>query len=200
MALFPSVVVLGLIGLCITGGLALSGSAWWWAAFICVACATCVGGWLIRERDLERKTVQVEYEMDEGEQRVWSDLERALLAIAACRQVWQRTAEGSVHDRKYHAGASSLIKRQSVHIRKGTPPYFKTNVHLIAVDLRGQTLYWTPRYILVYQGRRVGLVRYRDLVTSTDTTRFIEEEGVPSDARVVDTTWRICQQVRRTRS
>jgi len=190
LALFPAVLVLSLIGLCVTGGLALSGSAWWGAAFVCIACAACAGGGVVRDRDLKRKTVQVEYEMDEGERRVWSDLERALLGIGACRRVWQRTAEGEVRDRKYHAGASSVVRRHAIRIRKGTPSYFKTNVQLVAVDLRGQTLYWTPRYILVYQGRRVGLVRYRDLLASTDTTRFIEEEGVPGDAQVVDTTWR----------
>jgi hypothetical protein len=78
----------------------------------------------------------------------------------------------------------------AMSIRRCAPPYFKSNIVPIGVGIKGQTLYWTPRYILVYQGRNVGLVRYRDLQATLDTTRFIEDGAAPRDARVVDTTWR----------
>jgi len=190
VALFPVVLLLGVAAFSVAAALALSASAWWWLAFACIVSGTYAGGWFVHERDLERKTIQVDYEMDSGERTVWSELERALLAIGACRRVWQRTAERQVRERKYHAGASSVIRRDSVRIRRATPPYFKSNVPLVAMHVRGQTLYWTPRYVLVYQGSRVGLVRYRDVEVSLETTRFVEEEGVPGDARVVDRTWR----------
>ena len=43
--------------------------------------------------------------------------------------------------------------------------------------------------MLIYDGRSVGAVGYRTLVLSVRRARFIESEGVPSDATVVDQTW-----------
>jgi len=95
-----------------------------------------------------------------------------------------------VHDRKYHAGASSLVRRKSTFIRKAQPPYLKTNIETISIGVGRQTLHFFPDRVLVYDARGVGAVSYLHLELSAASSRFIESEGVPRDAKVVDYTWK----------
>ena len=53
-----------------------------------------------------------------------------------------------------------------------------------------QTLYLFPDRILVVDSTGVGAVSYSELAVQIDTSRFVEDEGVPNDAQVVDRTWR----------
>jgi hypothetical protein len=53
-----------------------------------------------------------------------------------------------------------------------------------------QTLYFLPDRLLVYDSAGIGAISYRTLSLSATRQRFIEEDSVPSDATVVDRTWR----------
>jgi hypothetical protein len=72
------------------------------------------------------------------------------------------------------------------------PPYLRTNVPVPSIRLGTVSLYFLPDRLLVYAGSNVGAVAYRDLKIEVRDQRFIEEgmSSVPSDAQVVDTTWR----------
>ena len=39
------------------------------------------------------------------------------------------------------------------------------------------------------QGSKIGALNYSDIVTDTHTTRFVEHEQVPKDAKIVGETW-----------
>jgi hypothetical protein len=53
-----------------------------------------------------------------------------------------------------------------------------------------QTLYFFPDRILVFEGPEVGAVSYDSVSVVLGQTRFVEENGVPADAQIVDSTWR----------
>jgi hypothetical protein len=95
-----------------------------------------------------------------------------------------------VHDRKYHAGASSVVRRRSISVGRQHPPFVKTNIVVPSVPVGEQTLYFFPDKVLVFEANGVGAVGYENLAIRCEATRFIEEQGVPSDAKVVDSTWR----------
>lgn len=60
----------------------------------------------------------------------------------------------------------------------------------ISIGVGRQTLYFFPDRVLVYDVNGVGAVNYSSLQIAVNPTRFIEEDGVPRDAEVVDRTWR----------
>ena len=66
-----------------------------------------------------------------------------------------------------------------------------TNVFISIPLLKacGRSLYFMPDGILVYDSRGVVYVDYLDIKTRVSTTRFIEDYP-PSDANIVDHTWR----------
>lgn len=136
------------------------------------------------------KTVVLFYDFDPEMEDVYGQLHSAAEKIAGCSSAWHIEAQGDVHDRKYHAGASSLVRRKTTFIRKAEPPYVKSNIETIAIGVGRQTLHFFPDRVLVYDSNGVGAVGYQELRINVKPSRFIEDGTPPHDAKVVDRTWK----------
>lgn len=140
--------------------------------------------------DTLAKTVVLFYDFDPEMEEAYGQLHSAAEKIAGCAATWHIEAQGNVHDRKYHAGASSLVRRKSTFIRKAEPPYVKSNIETIAIGVGRQTLHFFPDRVLIYDSNGVGAVGYQELSINVKPSRFIEDGTPPRDAKVVDRTWK----------
>ncbi len=141
-------------------------------------------------RDLLQKSVVLMYELDPTLERSLQTLHTAADALTAAGGVWHVASRAQVHDSKYHAGAGSLISRKSTRFDRAAPPFVKTNIQTVAVNVGTQTLHFFPDRVLIYDKNGVGGVGYRQLQLQAGATSFIEDETVPRDATVVGHTWR----------
>ena len=143
-------------------------------------------------KDIERKGFVLQYELDEGAERAAAAFVETCEKIQTVRSSWYMNATRDVIDRLYHAGAASVIRRSFTRLQMQEPPYLRTNVPVPSIRLGTVNLYFLPDRLLVYAGSNVGAIAYRDLKIEVRDHRFIEEgmSSVPSDAQVVDTTWR----------
>ena len=114
--------------------------------------------------DTLAKTVVLFYDFDPEMEEAYGQLHSAAEGIAGCAAAWHIEAQGNVHDRKYHAGASSLVQRKSTFIRKAEPPYVKSNIETIAIGVGRQTLHFFPDRVLIYDSNGVGAVCYQQLI------------------------------------
>lgn len=152
--------------------------------------ASAVGIYAAYSYDILEKTVVLFYEFDPDMEATYTQLHSAANQLANCAVAWHVEAAGKVYDRKYHAGASTLISRKRTSIQKTEPPYVKTNIETIAIAVGRQTLHFFPDRVLIYDTNCVGAVGYQELSVDVNATRFIESESVPRDAEVVDRTWK----------
>lgn len=107
--------------------------------------------------------------------------------------MWHIESRGNItttYDWKVNAGASSVVKRKAIAPHAGSPPYFQCNISIPVLPAGRQRLYFLPDRILVWDTNGVGAVGFDQLDVSSGEQRFIEDGGVPSDARVVDKTWK----------
>lgn len=136
------------------------------------------------------KTVVLFYDFDAEMEEVYGQLHSAAEKIAGCSSAWHIEAQGNVHDRKYHAGASSLVRRKTTFIRKAEPPYVRSNIETIAIGVGRQTLHFFPDRVLIYDSNGVGAIGYQELRINVKPSKFIEDGTPPHDAKVVDHTWK----------
>ena len=185
MRLWPVVAIVSVVIL----GFGVS-SNWpaWLLALLVVTGA--VGTYMAHARDALEKTVVLFYEFDPDMEAAYAQLHSAASQLSRCAAAWHIEASGKVHDRKYHAGASDLVRRKNTSIQGAEPPYVKTNIETIAVGVGRQTLHFFPDRVLVYDTNGVGAVGYPELRVDVSATRFIESDSVPRDAEVVDRTWK----------
>jgi hypothetical protein len=140
--------------------------------------------------DQLRKTTVLLYDLEDSIETAYQRLHTAATGLASCRGVWHIAASGQVRDKKYHAGADTLVDRKPTSISFSSPPFMKTNIDTIAIEVGRQTVHFFPDRILVHAPNGVGAVAYTALALEVAVSRFIEDQGVPSDAQVVDYTWR----------
>lgn len=140
--------------------------------------------------DTLTKTVVLFYDFDPEMEEAYDQLHSAAENIADCAAAWHIEAQGKVHDRKYHAGASSLVRRKTTFIRKAEPPYVKSNIETIAIGVGRQKLHFFPDRVLIYDSNGVGAVGYKELRINVKQGRFIEDGALPRDAKVVGRTWK----------
>ena len=140
----------------------------------------------------KRRTVTITYEFEDDKASVFKQLISAFNNLASNKNVWALIDSRNVydsHESKLNAGAGNLINRSDVQVGEGKPPWVNTNIDVPVLNARKQTLYMMPDGIFVYDNKGVGFVEYEDVSVSDSTTRFIEERP-PSDAKIVDHTWK----------
>lgn len=166
--------------------LALGVSPW---LYIPLALVFSAGTILAYYRDTLKTSVVLMYQLDEETSTAYRNLFEAVSSICRCDAAWHISARGSVLDRKYHAGASELLKRQPVRVAANAPPALRTNLSINCLALGNRHLYFFPDRILVYAPEGVGAVDYHDLRLDVQATCFIENGRPPRDAQIVDYTW-----------
>ncbi|MDX2054213.1 MAG: DUF4236 domain-containing protein [Polyangiaceae bacterium] len=141
--------------------------------------------------DRERRSARIIYDVDQTEV-----VERLALAnevgrsLGSTARLWHISHSVATTDQKKNAGASNLIRRTRIRSVPGSLPRVKLNVEPYCVPAGPQKVVMLPDRLLVWDGRTLAGVPYEHLVVSSAATRFIEEEGLPSDSRRVGTTWR----------
>lgn len=141
-------------------------------------------------RDLLGKTTVMLYDIESDFAKVIEQLHSAFDNIKSCRAIWHLEAEGRVLDRKYHAGASHLVRRNSITLTIKNPPFVRTNVATPSIPVGRQTLYFFPDKVLVFEPNGVGAVSYENLYIDISDINFIESGSVPKDAEIIETTWK----------
>ena len=141
-------------------------------------------------RDLLSKTTVLFYEFEPELEHKYEQLLEAAEQLSNCSKCWHVSASGKVIDKKYHAGASNLVERKITEINITEPPYIKTNVKTVSIGVGKQVLHFFPDRVLVYDKSGIGAVNYNDLIIGVSDRQFVENGNVPSDAVVVDRTWK----------
>lgn len=141
-------------------------------------------------KDQLRKTVVLMYELDGSMEHALEALHAGAGTLISAHTTWHISSHATVLDRKYHAGASKVVERKVTRFAPASPPFVRTNVETIAVNVGAQTLYFFPDRVLIYDSNGVGAVTYQGLQVFVSSKHFVENEGVPRDAIIVGHTWR----------
>lgn len=156
------------------------------AAFV----AGMIFSWRVHKGDELKRTTPLFYELEQDALERFTAIQQACGALAQAARVWRVESKQPTFDWKRNAGASSLITRQPIASGRLSPPCIATNVEILGLRLNDSTLFFMPDLIFVWQNNHYGAVSYDALDVSFSPTRFIEEDGVPRDAQVIDHTWR----------
>ena len=159
-----------------------------------LVCAAALPGWAIgRWFDSYRRSTVLYYDLEGDAEAAYNRLAEGFDDLAKCAGKWHIEAGGAIQNLtawKRNAGASYLVKRKATTLAYRLPSVIKSNVSPPALHVGKQVMFFMPDVVLVQDGKRVGAVGYPDLRIRWQDSRFIEDDKVPSDARIVDHTWK----------
>ena len=148
------------------------------------------GTWWLRQWDKSRRTTVLLYDIDAAGEGNYAEVLSAFKELDASNRVWKITTQGRVTDGRYHAGASHLIRRINASLGTGQAPNLSSNLDFPYFKAGKITIYAAPDRLFVFGQRTVATLPYRLLNLDARSTRFIESDTVPHDAKVIDHTWR----------
>lgn len=155
-----------------------------------ILAAGLIFSWKVHKGDELKRTTPLFYELEQDALNKFSSVQKACETLSRSTRIWRVQTEQPTWDRKRNAGASSLITRHPISAKQEQPPYIATNVSVWSIKLNDQTFYFMPDYIFIRQNGKYGAISYDSFRVNFSTTRFIEDQGVPPDSQVVDTTWK----------
>lgn len=133
--------------------------------------------------------ISIEYQFDEEAKQTFDNLTSTWMSMNQNNKVWQTISATQIQNKKAHGGANRGITRIPVKAINKAPFFIKTNVNIFGLQLRKQQLLFLPDKLLIVSGRKVGAISYNEVRIGLSKTRFIEDEIVPTDAKVIDKTW-----------
>lgn len=143
-------------------------------------------------KSIERCRVALEIEMNGGMDQSYGALVEAFRELAACDVSWDTTSEAAVDRVKERSRAFRQITRTKILPDcRPADVIAPSRPSLRLPNANGGDLYILPGLLLVFKrAEDFALINLREVQLTYNATRFQEEEGVPSDSRVIGHTWK----------
>lgn len=133
--------------------------------------------------------VNVKYEITDDIQ-IYKDFKDVWLKINRCNKVWEIVGAENNENRKTHGGAGRTVDRKLTKFTEVKLPYLNIeNEKLLQLKLRKKEVIFLQDKLIIFYGKNVACVDYKDLRLSFSDQKFIESEIVSKDAKIVDYTW-----------
>lgn len=139
------------------------------------------------------KTTHILYDFEEQKEKEMQVFYDSFDSLISSSKAWHINSSAGVnteYGRKINAGATNLVRRNSILIKYGLPKYIESNVKVPVIPVGKQVLVFLPERILIKDGKQYGTINYKDLDIKYGNTQFIESQGVPNDSEVVGSTWK----------
>lgn len=144
----------------------------------------------VRWRDNLGKLTVLFFEPDAKTSALFETLSSAEQNASKAQKLRSVANTSQYADTKYSAGATQGLKLVNAGFSLGQAPGIVANIEVPILTASKTTLAFYPDRVLAFQSKSVGAIAYKDLQASSAPQRFIEEGALPSDATVIDQTWR----------
>ncbi len=138
--------------------------------------------------DKIRKTVVLFYDLEDENAQQYNDLYESFENLMQAERIWHIDGESSDNNTRGELAEVS-VSRSNIQLSISHPDFISANIDFPCIPVGRQKLYFLPDTILICEDRNVGAVSYKDLYIKLKTIRFIEENRVSSDTKIVDSTW-----------
>ena len=147
----------------------------------------CCGLSLIAMALLRERTILI-YDLDENAEKRFADFVNSIEPFMTTNSLWLYETRSATGDWKRNGGATSLINRRPAQF--GIDKAIRSNISIPCLTSGKERIYFLPDLVVCGSGDKVTAFPYSEFHLEAHTTRFIEDEKVPSDAVIVDQTWR----------
>ncbi|MEU8202950.1 hypothetical protein [Streptosporangium sp. NPDC049046] len=142
---------------------------------------------------LDRRGAKVNVHYDpQGISPAFHEIVNAMRGLQRAQRLWFVAHEQAVtndHQRKTNAGASQLFRRKAAHSDLVGPKTLVVDIPVPTVRVKGFRLHLFPDVVLLHGGGQILSLPYPALRVAFACTRTVENEQVPSDTRIIGSTW-----------
>ncbi|MFY3742966.1 hypothetical protein ACOQFB_03590 [Anaeromyxobacter sp. Red801] len=140
--------------------------------------------------------VDAEFANDSETGEAFEQLTQAFVALAGCVRIWDITSKHANDRCRTRSSADRMLDRRPVQftVVDGDEVLKTPGKRLRLQNANGADLVVCPAFLLLQNRSELALIDLREVNIEYSTSRFIEQDGVPSDAAVVEYTWAKCNK------
>ena len=133
--------------------------------------------------------VNIEIDLDDEKREKYSQLKSAFIEAAKSNKIWDNTS--AIDNTDNRSAASKTVTREQTRLGLKTLPFLNAKHKALYFENKnGSDIYIYPGFISLFDDKKsFGLVELNEVDVFFKESPFMEEEGVPSDAKVVGKTW-----------
>lgn len=143
-------------------------------------------------KEQERQSrLQTMIELPEGVSAAFHHVTDAFASLTQSQRIWDTVGERSTNRAAERTTASRVVNRKIVRFRLGKCDLIESDWNVPHLEnANGGDLFFYPAFVLYFVGdENFALLEYNEVQLQYSATRFIEEDSVPSDSKVVGATW-----------
>ncbi|RZJ81959.1 MAG: DUF4236 domain-containing protein [Flavobacterium sp.] len=140
---------------------------------------------------LKNSVVELDFNFDEEMHLQYQQMLQAFDQLTKSEKIWDVTSSYANDRYTTRSSASSVISRLPVKFYLGELPDISSKTQaLVWQNANGADLYFYPNFVVLWNNKtQFAIIGYDELDLNYTTTRFIEDERVPSDTIIIDRTW-----------
>ncbi|WP_373553387.1 DUF4236 domain-containing protein [Haliscomenobacter sp.] len=141
---------------------------------------------------LESCYVKITIGFEQEIEAKYNNMVSAYQNLITSNKIWDVTSAHSENRAQTRSVASTVIQKKEVKFDFQNLPEIKTDYPALHFqNANGADLYFYPSFIVMFQDREnFALIGYDELEFDFETTRFVEEDKVPSDTKTIEHTWK----------
>lgn len=134
--------------------------------------------------------ITIGFEQEIGEK--YNNMVSAYRNLTASNKIWDVTSAHSENRAATRSAASTVVQKKEVKFDFQNLPEIKTEYPALHFqNANGADLYFYPSFIVMFRDREnFALIGYNELEFEFETTRFVEEDKVPPDTKIIENTWK----------
>lgn len=143
------------------------------------------------ENQLAECFVNIDIKTDESIEESFKQLHSSYKGLITCAKMWDITSTVNNNQTQTRSIASQGVVRKLVNFGFGNLDIIKSKYDALHFEnANGGDLYVYPAFIaIVDNNRKFGLVDIREVEFNFVSQKFLEQEGIPADSKVVENTW-----------
>lgn len=148
------------------------------------------------EEQLQLTTIATQVELEPGLSEPFFRLRDDFTALTECAAIWDVKGQRNVDQFHERTLATRAIDREKVRFKLDRCDFINWEQEVPHMqNANGGDLFLYPGFLLYRASRTAfSLIDFHDVEVTAASVRFSEEEGVPSDSRVVGQTWAKCNK------
>lgn len=143
-------------------------------------------------RKLAGCSVEIEFAFDQPTLSAYAALVLAFEDLAGSQKIWDITASIATNRLVQRTTADHSVTRKPVRLNFSQSEIIDTNYKaLYFTNANGNDIYIYPGFVMMRsRGSDFALIDVRELQVKCSQSRFIEEEGIPTDSEIIGQTWK----------
>ena len=159
-----------------------------WSAIAATILAVACGASVILLHATKSQRILI-YNLDDDAELRFSRFVETLEEYFTSSKLWLYEEMSGTFDWKRNAGATALIKRRPALVHTEGEKTVRSNISIPTLVSAQDRIHFLPDMAVCANGESLSGFAYNDIGFVDELTRFIESEGAPNDAQIVDQTW-----------